>query len=113
VLLTQAPTLRLLRAGTHTNARTGAAVCVVQGRVPLGRMALDRLEVVPWDDVPPSTRSLNFPHPYRLCVRYLANATGTDTFEEELEDRDFLLCSEEPVDDWIRWIKLLKGARPV
>ncbi len=60
--------------------------------------------------------------PFCLSFRHAANIRARNDSDEETgetqgeaemsaieRDRDFLLCSDEPLDDWVRWLRTVKG----
>jgi hypothetical protein len=75
----------------------GLQTSVAKGSLPMGR-----IEVVDVADLPAS-KAPNWPHAHRVCLRIQGADTSGDS------ERDFFLCSEEPLTDWLLWIKVCQG----
>lgn len=74
----------------------------VQSAVPKGALLIERVEVVDVATLP-AAKVPSWPQPHRICLRVQAESASGDT------DRDFYLCSEDPLTDWLMWVKVCQG----
>ncbi len=90
---------------------------ILQDTFPLGVLRIEQLEIVPVQDVL-AAQGASWPQPYRMCLRHNtgakpdlddSSAAADSAASASAKDRDFLLCSEEPLDEWLQWIRIVQG----
>lgn len=79
-----------------------------QEAMPKGLLPVDRLEVVDAGTVP--SKGVSWPHPYRVVLRVQGGAGSAAPGDTDGDvERTFYLCSEEPLTDWLLWLKVCQS----